>query len=82
MYFPWNVISKKYFSWTVMRPISSTQRCVSGNICKQTLPEIACTRLTIMIFLHETSLIRVISLGGEIMASLLPIATHMQKLSY
>jgi hypothetical protein len=25
------IFSKKYFSWTVMRP-----RCVSGNVCKQT----------------------------------------------
>jgi len=32
IYFPWNVISKQYFSWTVMRPISHTQRCVSGNV--------------------------------------------------
>jgi hypothetical protein len=63
IYFPWNVISKQCSSWTVMRPISPTQRCVSGNVYKQTSPEITCMRRTIMGFLHETSLIWVISLG-------------------
>ena len=49
-----------------MRPISPTQRCVSGNVYKQTSPEITCTRRTIMGFLHETSLIWVISLGVKL----------------
>ena len=38
---------------------------MSGNVCKQTsleIPEVTCTRCTIMGFLHETSLIWVISL--------------------
>ena len=74
--------------------ISPTQRCVSGNVYKQTSPEIpavTCTRLTIMGFLHETHyygfFARDVSdmgyqRGSEIMASLLPVVTHMQKLSY
>ena len=66
IYFPWNVISKQYFSWTVMRLISPTQHCVSVNVYKQTLPEVTCTRRTIMGFLHETSLIWVISLGVKL----------------
>jgi len=48
-----------------MKPISPTQRCVSSNVYKQTspeIPEVICTRRTIMGFLHETSLIWVISL--------------------
>ena len=68
--FLWNVISKQYFSWTEMRPISPTQHCVSpGNVYKQTspeIPEVTCTRCTIMGFLHETSLIWVISLGVKL----------------
>ena len=66
IYFPRNVISKKYFSWIVMRSLPPSELCVSVNIYKQTTPEIqevACTRHTIMDFLHETSLIWVISLG-------------------
>jgi len=42
---------------------------VSGNVYKQTspeIPEVTCTRRTIMGFLHETSLIWVISLGVEL----------------
>jgi hypothetical protein len=60
-----------------MRPVSPTQRCVSGNVYKQTSPEIlevTCTRRTIMDMGFQP--------GGDIMASLLPVATHMQKLSY
>jgi len=34
-----------------------------------------------MDFLHETLLIWVISLLNDIMVSLLPLVTHMQKLS-
>jgi hypothetical protein len=67
-----------------MRPISPTHRCVSGNVYKQTspeIPEVICTRRTIMGFLHETSDMGY-QPGGEIMASLLPVITHMQKLSY
>jgi hypothetical protein len=37
---------------------------------------------TSMFFLHETSLDMGYQPGGEIMASLLPVVTHMQKLSY
>ena len=79
IYFPWNVISKQYFSWIVMRPISPTQRCVSGNVYKQTsleITEVSCTRRTIMSFLHETSLIWDYQPGGEIMTSLLPVVTQ------
>jgi hypothetical protein len=64
-----------------MRPISPTHRCVSGNVYKQTSPEVICTRRTIMGFLHETSDMGY-QPGGEIMTSLLPVITHMQKLSY
>ena len=52
-----------------MRPISSTQHCASGNVCEQMLleiPEVTCMRRTIMGFLHETSLIWVISLGVKL----------------
>ena len=65
IYFPWNVISKKYFSWIVMRPLSPSHLHVSVNFYKQTtpeIPEVTCTRRTMMFFLHETSLIWVISL--------------------
>ena len=64
-YFPWNVISKTYFSWIVMRPLSPSHLCVSVIFYKQTTPEkpeVTCTRRTMMVFLHETSLIWVISL--------------------
>ena len=60
---------KQYFSWTMMKPISPTQRCVSGNVYKQTSPEITevtSTRRTIMGFLHETSLIWVIIMGVKL----------------
>ena len=66
IYFSWNVISKKYFSLTVMRSLSPTQRCVSGNFCKQAspeIPEVTCAIRTIMGVLYETSLIWAISLG-------------------
>jgi hypothetical protein len=46
------------------------------------IPEVTCTRRTSMFFLHETSLDMGYQPGGEIMASLLPVVTHMQKLSY
>ena len=52
-----------------MRPISPTQCCLSDNVYKQTsseIPEVTCTRHTIMGFLHETSLIWVISLGEKL----------------
>ena len=69
IYFLWNKISKQYFSWTVMRPISPTHHCMSGNVYKQTspeIPEVTSTRCTIMGFLRETSLIWVISLGVKL----------------
>jgi hypothetical protein len=43
--------------------------CVSGNVCKQTspeIPEVTCTKRTIMGFFHETSLMCVISLGVKL----------------
>ena len=42
--------------------LSPNYLCVSVNVCKETTPEIACTRSTIMGFLHDTPLIQVISL--------------------
>ena len=45
--------------------------CVSVNFYKQTtpeIPEVTCMRRTIMGFLHETSLIWVISLGVKLYA--------------
>jgi hypothetical protein len=79
IYFPWFVISKRYISWTVTRRLSTIYLCVLVNICEQTTSEISCTRGTVMDYLHETSLICVIVLERDIMASLLPLATHMQK---
>ena len=64
-----------------MRPISPTQRCVSGNVCKQTSPEILkviCTRRTIMVFFARDVSDMGYRTGGEIMASLLLLVTHMQ----
>ena len=52
IYFLWNMISKQYFSWTVMRPISPTHHCMSGNVYKQTspeIPEVICTRRLIWV---------------------------------
>ena len=63
------MISKKYFSWPLMRSLSSTHLCVSVNVCKQKsqeIPEVTCTRRTIMDFLHETPLIWVIGLGVKL----------------
>jgi len=70
IYFPLNMISKKYFSWIVMRPLYPSHLCeLVYNVYKQTtpeIPEVTCTRRTIMDFLHETSLIWVISLGVKL----------------
>ena len=63
----------------------STLCVASGNVYKQTtpeIPEVTCTRHTIMSFLHETSLIWGYQPGGEIMTILLLVVTHMQRLSY
>jgi hypothetical protein len=79
IYFPWFVISKRYISWTVTRRLSIIYLCVLVNVSEQTTSEISCTRGTVMDYLHETSLICVIVLERDIMASLLPLATHMQK---
>ena len=52
-----------------MRSLSSTHLCVSVNVCKQKsqeIPEVTCTRRTIMDFLHETPLIWVIGLGVKL----------------
>ena len=52
-----------------MKPLSPSHLCVSVNFYKQTtpeIPEVTCTRRTIMGFLHETSLIWVISLGVKL----------------
>ena len=38
---------------------------------------VTCTRGTVMFYLHETALIWVISLGHDIMASLLPLVIQM-----
>ena len=72
-------MSKKYFSPTVMRPLSLAHFSVSVNVCKQTtreMPEATCTGSTIVDYLHEKPLIWVISMGRDIMASLLPLVTH------
>ena len=63
------MISKKYFPWPLTRSLSSPHLCVSVNICKQKsqeIPEVTCTRRTIMDFLHETPLIWVIGLGVKL----------------
>jgi hypothetical protein len=47
----------------------SPHLCVSVNICKQKsqeIPEVTCTRRTIMDFLHETPLIWIIGLGVKL----------------
>jgi len=57
-----------------VRLLSTIYLCVLVNVCKQTTPEItgvACTRGTVMSYLHETPLAWVIGLGREI--SLLPL---------
>jgi hypothetical protein len=68
-----------------MRSLPSSELCVSVYIYKQTTPEIqevACTRRTIMdLFARDVSDMGY-QPGGEIMASLLPVVTHMQKLAY
>ena len=63
----------------------STQRCMSFNVFKQTtpeIPEVTCTRRTIMDFFSRDVPDMGDQPGAEIMASLLPVVTHMQKLSY
>ena len=68
-----------------MRFLPPSQLCVSVNIDKQTTPEIqevTCTRHTIMDFFARDVSDMGYQPGGEIMASLLPVATHMQKLAY
>ena len=48
-----------------MRSLSSPHLCVSVNVCKQKspeIPEVTCTRRTIMDFLHDTPLKWVIGL--------------------
>ena len=52
-----------------MRPLSPSHLCVSVNVYKQTtpeIPEVTCTSRTIRDFLHEMSLIWVISLGVKL----------------
>ena len=66
-----------------MRPISPTQRYV--RFCKQTspeIPEVTCTRRTIMDFFARDVFDMGYQPDGEIMASLLPVVTHMQKQAY
>jgi hypothetical protein len=58
---------------------------MSGNVCKQTsleIPEVTCTRRTIMGFFARDISDMGFQPGSESMASLLPVVTHMQKLSY
>ena len=62
-----------------------TKCCVSGNVGKQTsleIPGVTCTRGTIMSFFARDVSDMGYQPGGELMASLLPVVTHMQKLSY
>ena len=64
-----------------MRPLSPTYLC----ICKQTtpeIPEVTCTRPTIMGFFARDVPDMGYQHGGEIMDRSLPVVTHMQKLSY
>ena len=64
--------------------LSPTHFCLSVNACKQAtpeVPEVTCTRRAIWIFARDASDMGYWP-GGDIMASLLPVATHMQKLSY
>jgi len=65
--------------------LSPSHLCVVINVYKQTtpeIPEVTCTRRTMMDFFARD----VSDMGsqpeGEIMASLLPVVTHMQKLAY
>jgi hypothetical protein len=46
------------------------------------IPEVTCARVTVMDYLHQMPLIWIISLGRDIMASLLSLVTLTQKLSY
>ena len=62
-----------------MRPLSPSHLHVSVNVYKQTtlkIPEVTCTKHIIMDLLHETSDMGY-QPGGEIMASLLPVVTHL-----
>jgi len=64
--------------------LSPTHLCVSVNACKQATPEkpeVTFTRRTIMEFCTRR-LWYGLSAWGKIMACLLPLVTHMQKLSY
>jgi len=45
-------------------------------------PEVTCAKNTATEYLQETPLIWIISMGHDIMASLLPFVIHMQNLSY
>ena len=68
-----------------MRPLSPSHLHVSVNFYKQTtpeIPEVTCTRRTIMDFFARDVSDMDYHPGGEIMANLLPIGTHMQKLAY
>ena len=43
------------------------------------IPEVACTRCTIRFFFTRDVSVMGYQPGGEIMASLLPVVTHMQQ---
>jgi hypothetical protein len=58
IYFPRTGISKKHFSWTVMRSLSPTHLCDTGTYLH---------RSTVMDISHETPQIWVISLWGMIL---------------
>ena len=69
-----------------MRPLSPSHLHVSVNVYKQTtpeIPEVTCheTHYYGFFFARDVSDMDYHP-GGEIMASLLPVGTHMQKLAY
>ena len=60
----------------MMRPVSPTQLCMLVNVCKQTspeIPEVTCTRCTIIDFFARDASDMGYQPGGEIMASLHPV---------
>ena len=66
-----------------MKTLSSL--CVSYFFYKQTtpeIPEVTCTRRIIVFFFARDVSDMGFQPGGEIMASLLPVVTNMQKQAY
>lgn len=63
-------------------PLSPSHLHVSVNVYNQTTPKIPEVTCTIMDFFAREVSDMGYQPGGEIMASLFPVVTHLQKLAY